>query len=71
MTPIVPTLRAAVLIALAAPVALVIAAVAPGAWIVAPALGGALLALVVADALAAGRARDPRLVAPREVEVGA
>jgi uncharacterized protein (DUF58 family) len=67
---IVPTLRAAILVALAAPVALVVAAVAPGAWIVAPALGGALLLLVVADALAAGGARDIRIDAPADVEVG-
>ncbi len=68
---IVPTLRAAVLIALAAPVALMIAAVAPEAWIAAPLLGLVLLVLVVADALLAGRARDVRLTAPRDVEVGA
>ncbi len=52
---IVPTNRAAILIACAAPAALVIAALAPGAWIAAPALGGALLLLIIADALAAGR----------------
>ncbi|MGE3690569.1 MAG: DUF58 domain-containing protein [Novosphingobium sp.] len=68
---IVPTVRAALLVALAAPVALVIAAVAPGAWIVAPALGGALLVLVFADALLAGSASDVRLSAPPDVEVGA
>ena len=68
---IVPTLRAAILIALAAPVALVIAAAAPGAWIIAPALGGAVLILVLADALLAGALRDVRLTAPRDVEVGA
>ncbi|MCW1428935.1 DUF58 domain-containing protein [Novosphingobium sp. JCM 18896] len=67
---IVPTLRAAVLVALAAPVALVIAAAAPGAWIAAPALGGALLLLVLADALVAGALRDVTLTAPRDVEVG-
>lgn len=67
---IVPTLRAAILVALAAPVALVIAAAAPGAWIAAPALGGALLLLVFADALAAGGLRDVRLTAPADVEVG-
>jgi uncharacterized protein (DUF58 family) len=71
MPAIIPTLRAAVLIALAAPVALVIAAVAPGAWIVAPALGGAVLALVVADALLAGRLVDCELTAPADAEVGA
>ena len=68
---ILPTLRAAILIALAAPVALVIAAAAPGAWIVAPAMGGALLLLVLADALLAGGLREASLVVPRDVEVGA
>ena len=68
---IVPTLRAAILIALAAPVALVIAAAAPGAWIAAPALGGAVLLLVLADAYFAGSLRDVRLTMPRDIEVGA
>jgi uncharacterized protein (DUF58 family) len=67
---ILPTQRAAILIALFAPLALLIAALAPGAWIVAPALGGALLALVVADALRAGRLIDVRVLAPPEIEVG-
>lgn len=71
MSPIVPTLRAAILLALAAPVAVVIAAVAPGAWIVAPTLGGALLLVIIADALAAGGLRDLRLGVPADVEVGA
>jgi uncharacterized protein (DUF58 family) len=68
---IVPTLRASILVALAAPVALVIAAAAPGAWIAAPALGGALMMLVLADALVAGGLRDVALTMPRDVEVGA
>ncbi|HEY0960541.1 MAG TPA: DUF58 domain-containing protein [Novosphingobium sp.] len=68
---IVPTVRAAILIALAAPVALVIAAVSPAAWIVAPALGGALLLAVLVDALAAGSLADMRLTVPSDVEVGA
>ena len=55
---ILPTARAAVLIALAAPLALVIAAVAPAAWIAAPALGGTLefqtYATIVADQLNPG-----------------
>jgi len=68
---IVPTRRAAVLLAIAAPVALVIAALAPGAWIAAPAFGGALLALVLADAWLAGRLVDLRLTVPADVEVGA
>jgi uncharacterized protein (DUF58 family) len=68
---IVPTLRAAILVAAAAPVALVIAAAAPAAWIAAPALGGALLLLVFADALFAGGLRDVTLTTPGDVEVGA
>lgn len=71
MTPIAPTLRAAVLVALAAPVALIVAAVAPGAWVAAPALGGLLLVLVVADALLAGNLRDVDLAVRTDVEVGA
>jgi uncharacterized protein (DUF58 family) len=71
VTVFVPTLRAAILVALAAPVALLIAAVAPGAWIIAPALGGALLLVVLADALAAGRANDVRLTVLPDAEVGA
>ena len=71
MTVIVPTLRAAVLIALAAPVALVIAAVAPGAWIAAPLLGAALLLAVIVDALLAGSVHDVRVTVPHDVEVGA
>lgn len=50
---------------------MVIATAAPGAWVAAPALGLTLLALVVADALAAGSLGALRLEAPAEVEVGA
>ncbi len=67
---IVPTSRAAILLALAAPVALLIAALAPGAWIAAPALGGALLVLVLVDALAAGRCNDLQFTVIPDVEVG-
>ncbi len=68
---IVPTLRAAIVVALAAPVALVVAAVAPGAWVLAPALGGALLVLVLVDALAAGRVDDLAFTVRPDIEVGA
>ncbi|WP_246447720.1 DUF58 domain-containing protein [Novosphingobium flavum] len=68
--PIVPTTRAALLAALAAPLALVLAALAPAAWIIAPLLGLALLALVLLDALLAGRLIDARLIAPDDAEVG-
>ena len=69
--PVVPTARAAVLLALAAPAALVIAATRPDAWIVAPLAGLAVLALVLVDALLAGRLEDLRLTVPGDVAVGA
>ncbi|WP_338467398.1 DUF58 domain-containing protein [Novosphingobium sp. ZN18A2] len=65
-----PSLRATVLIAGFAPVALLIGALAPAAWIVAPALGGALLLLVLLDAMFAGRLEDLRLIAPGDCDVG-
>jgi uncharacterized protein (DUF58 family) len=68
---IVPTMRAGVIAALAAPAALLVAALAPGAWIVAPALGLALLLLVIADALAAGRVTSFEFTAWPDEEVGA
>lgn len=68
---IVPTQRAALLVAAAAPVALLIAAIAPGAWIIAPALGAMVLALVIGDALSAGALRDFALATSADAEVGA
>lgn len=67
---IVPTERAAWCAAALAPVALVIAATAPGAWVIAPLLGGVLLALVVVDALLAGRVTRWGIEAPADTEVG-
>ncbi len=67
---IVPTARAAALAGLAAPLALVLAALYPAAWIAAPLLGLLLAALVLADALLAGRLTDLRLLAPADGEVG-
>ena len=69
--PVVPGVRGVVLLALAAPLALVIGAAAPGAWIAAPVLGLAMLALVVVDALLAGRLADLQVRVPADVEVGA
>jgi len=60
-----------VLLALAAPLALLVAALAPGAWIAAPALGGAMLLMILADALVAGRLDDLRFTVPGDIEVGA
>lgn len=70
LAPIVPTNRAAMLLALAAPVALVIAATRPDAWVIAPFAGLVILVLVFVDALLAGRLEDLRIVAPGDVEVG-
>lgn len=71
LAPIVPTTRAVVLLALAAPVALVIGATQPDAWVFAPLLGLAVLVLILVDALLAGRLDDLRVVVPGDVEVGA
>ena len=71
IAPIVPTVRAAVLLVLAAPVALVIGATRPDAWVIAPFAGLVLLVLIVIDALLAGRLEDLRLAVPGDIEVGA
>ena len=67
---IVPTRRAAAVLALAAPVALVVGATAPGAWIAAPLLGLALLVLIVIDAVLAGRLTSLEFTTIPEAEVG-
>lgn len=67
---LIPTPRAALLVAAAAPVALLLAVFVPGSWLAAPALGTAVLALVLIDALLAGRAEDVRLTIIPDVEVG-
>lgn len=69
--PLVPTVRAAALLALAAPVALVIGATRPEAWIAAPIAGLVVLALVFVDAMLAGRVESFRVTVPGDVEVGA
>ncbi|MEP0188948.1 MAG: DUF58 domain-containing protein [Erythrobacter sp.] len=68
--PIVPTQRAAWLIAGFAPVAVVIAAMQPGLWIAAPVAAAALIALVLFDALLAGKCADWRVFIPADTEVG-
>ena len=67
---VVPTRRAAVVLALAAPLALVIGAMAPGAWVLAPLLGLALLVLISVDAMLAGRLTDLEFMAEPDAEVG-
>jgi uncharacterized protein (DUF58 family) len=66
----VPTARAVLLLVGCALLALMLAARAPGAWTIAPVLGLAVLALVVLDALLAGRAQRFDLTVTPEVEVG-
>lgn len=68
---IVPTGRAALVAVALAPVALLLAVVQPGLWVLAPGLALALLALVLADAVLAGRFDHLRLDYPADVEVGA
>lgn len=69
--PVVPTARAAVTLAIIAPVALVIAAASPALWVIAPVAGLAVLVMVLIDALLAGRVADLRVIVPGDVEVGA
>ncbi len=68
--PILPTVRAAWIAAIAAPVAVVVAAAAPGAWVMVPAAGVALLVLILLDGALAGRLADWRFHAPADTEVG-
>lgn len=68
---IVPTRRAAVVLAIAAPLALVIGATAPGAWIAAPLLGLVVLVAVIGDALVASTVKDLDFTARSDEEVGA
>ncbi|MFD2783238.1 hypothetical protein ACFS32_21835 [Novosphingobium pokkalii] len=65
-----PTARAVLLLALTAPAGLLLATLAPQGWVVAPAAGGALIVLVLLDALMAGALRDVRLAVADDAEVG-
>ena len=66
----VPTGRAALLVAAAAPAALLLAVLVPGSWAAAPLLGTLVLAFVALDALLAGRAKTIDLSALPDAEVG-
>ena len=68
--PLVPTERAAWLIAAFAPVALVIAALYPQLWIIAPIAALAMIVLVVLDGLLAGGCEEWQVVVPADTEVG-
>jgi len=67
---LVPTPRAALLAAAAAPLALLLGALAPGAWIVAPVLAALLVVVILVDALLAGALVEARVLVPGEGEVG-
>ena len=67
---IVPTGRAALLVAGAAPLALLLAVMVPGSWAAAPLLGTIVLLLVLGDAALAGRAAGVELTLLPDVEVG-
>lgn len=67
---LIPTGRAALLVAAAAPLALLVAVVSPTNWAAAPALGTLVLALVLGDALLAGRLKGLTLNSDPDLEVG-
>jgi uncharacterized protein (DUF58 family) len=67
----VPTARAVILLGLLAPIALAVGVVAPAAWVIVPIAAATLLGLTLVDAALAGRLVEARVVAPREIEVGA
>lgn len=67
---LVPTARAAWLIAALAPLAIVIAATAPALWLMAPAAALVLAGLVIVDGLLAGTCREWMVQPPADTEVG-
>jgi uncharacterized protein (DUF58 family) len=69
-SPVVPSGRTLVLLALSAPLAAVLAATTPGAWWIAPLAALALVALAGLDGLLAGSLHELKLAAPSDAEVG-
>ena len=67
---LIPTGRAALLLAAAAPLALLVAVLSPAQWAAAPLIGTMVLMLVLVDALLAGRITNAELAAGSDVEVG-
>ena len=68
--PLVPTERAAWVIAGLAPIAVVIAAFSPGLWFIAPIAALALVVLLVIDGMLAGSCEQWHIIAPSDTEVG-
>ncbi len=67
---LIPTGRAALLVAAAAPLALLVAVLSPGNWTAAPLIGTMVLVLVLVDALLAGRLQSADLTVTPDLEVG-
>jgi len=70
MAALLPTIRTARIVALAAPLALVVALLAPDAWLVVPVAAAILLLLVLVDAARAGQLVDWQLSLDADVEIG-
>ena len=68
--PLVPTERAAWLIAGLAPIAVVIAAFSPSLWFIAPIAALALVVLTILDGLIAGTCEQWHVIVPADTEVG-
>ncbi len=68
--PLVPTERAAWIIAGFAPIALVIAAISPQLWVIAPVAAAALTVLILLDGWMAGACEEWQVIVPADTEVG-
>ena len=68
--PLVPTQRAAWLVAGFAPVALIVAAIQPAMWVIAPIAALAVVVLIVVDGLLAGSCKEWHVIVPADTEVG-
>ena len=68
--PLVPTERAAWIIAGFAPIALVIAAISPQLWVIAPVAAAALTVLILLDGWMAGTCEEWQVIVPADTEVG-
>ncbi len=67
---LIPTGRAALLVAAAAPVALLVAVLAPARWAMAPLIGTFVILLIVIDALLAGSLKSVGITLLDDFEVG-
>ena len=67
---LLPTIRTARIVALAAPLALAVALLAPSAWLAVPVAAGVLLVLVLVDAARAGTLGQWKIAHDGDVEIG-